>query len=96
MTHAKLILVDGQWAGFGSYNMFELEGLTQKDLAVFSDNPDLLRQFQRLIEDDLSHSVLLKVPRWAWGRGSYRLVHSFFRWWTGCLVKNKKWLAVYG
>ncbi len=96
MTHAKLIVVDGHWAGFGSFNMFELEGLTQKDLTVFSDNPDLLRQFQQLIADDLSHSVLLKAPRWSWGRSSYRLVHRFFRWWTGCLVKNQRWLAVYG
>jgi phosphatidylserine/phosphatidylglycerophosphate/cardiolipin synthase-like enzyme len=95
MTHAKLIVVDGKWAGFGSYNMFELESLTQKDLTVFSDNPDLLRQFHQLIEDDLRNSVLLDAPRWTWGRSSYRLVHSFFRWWTGCLVKNEKWFAVY-
>jgi hypothetical protein len=88
-------VVDGKRAGFGSYNMFELEGLTQKDLTVFSDNPDLLRQFHQLIEDDLRNSVLLDAPRWTWGRSSYRLVHSFFRWWTGCLVKNEKWFAVY-
>jgi phosphatidylserine/phosphatidylglycerophosphate/cardiolipin synthase-like enzyme len=96
MTHAKLIVVDGKWAGFGSYNMFELEGLTQKDLTVFSDNPDLLRQFHQLIEDDLRNSVLLEVPHRTWGRSSYRLIHSFFRWWTGRLVRNEQWLAVYG
>jgi cardiolipin synthase len=96
MTHAKLIIVDGKWAGFGSYNMFELEGLTQKDLIVFSDNPDLLRQFHQMIADDLRHSVLLEAPRWTWGRGSYRLVHGFFKWWTERLVKNEQWLAIYG
>jgi len=96
MTHAKLIVVDGKWVGFGSYNMFELEGLTQKDIAVFSDNPDLLRQFHQLIEDDLRNSVLLEVPRCTWGRGSYRLIHGFFRWWTGRLIKNEKWFAIYG
>jgi len=25
----------------------------------------------------------------------YRLVHGFFCWWTGRLVKNEKWFAVY-
>lgn len=96
ITHAKLIVVDSKWAGFGSYNMFELEGLTQKDLMVFSDNPDLLRQFQQLIEDDLKSSVLLKAPRWTWGRGTYRLIHRFFQWWTSRLVKNEEWFAIYG
>jgi cardiolipin synthase len=96
MTHAKLIVVDGKWAGFGSYNMFELEGLTQKDIVIFSDNPDLLHQFHDLIEYDLWNSVLLEAPRWTWGRSSYRLVHRFFRWRTGRLVKNEKWFAVYG
>ena len=76
MTHAKLIVVDGKRAGFGSYNMFELEGLTQKDLTVFSDNPDLLRQFHQLIEDDLRNSVLLEAPRWTCGHSSYRLIHA--------------------
>jgi len=49
-----------------------------------------------LIEDDLKSSVLLEAPLWAWGRSSYRLVHGFFCWWTGRLVKNEKWFAVYG
>jgi phosphatidylserine/phosphatidylglycerophosphate/cardiolipin synthase-like enzyme len=96
MTHAKLIVVDGRWAGFGSYNLFELEGLTQKDLAIFSDDPDLLRQLQQLIDDDLRHSAMLEAPRWAWGRSSYRLLHRFFRWWTKRLVRNEQWFAVYG
>ncbi len=96
MTHAKLIVVDGKRAGFGSYNMFELEGLTQKDLTVFSDNPDLLRQFHQMIEGDLRNSVLLEAPRWTCGHSSYRLIHGFFRWWTERLVKNEKWFAVYG
>ena len=96
MTHATLISVDGHWAGFGSYNMSELEGLTQKDLMAFPDNPDLLEQFHQLIETDLRHSVLLDSPTWTYGPGSYRLLHNFLRWWARYLVENEKWTAIYG
>src|SRR5690606_42010280 len=62
MTHAKLVLVDDQWASFGSLNMIEVEGLTQKELNVFSSNPDLIAQLQTLIARDIAQSDPVPVP----------------------------------
>jgi cardiolipin synthase len=95
MTHAKLVLVDGRRASFGSCNFFELEGLTQKELNIFSDNPDLIRQLQDLIESDIADSTLLAIPSNGWGRFSYRWLHRFFHWWTGRLLQNPDWKARY-
>lgn len=95
MTHAKYLVVDGKHASFGSYNMCELEGLTQKELNVFTSNPDFLAQMRALIESDLAASAPLAVPRSAPGRLSYAVLHAFFRWWTGRLLRNDRWRRTY-
>lgn len=95
MTHAKLIIVDGTRVAFGSYNMIELEGLTQKELNVFSSNPDLIAQLERLVADDLARSERLPVPRRAWGRFTFRLLVGLFGWWTRRLLRDPDWKATY-
>ncbi len=95
MTHAKLLMVDGQRATFGSYNMIELEGLTQKELNVFSSDPALIAQLERLVADDLAQSERLPVPRRAWGRFSFRVLVLLFDWWTRRLLRDPAWKAIY-
>lgn len=95
MTHAKLLIVDDEWASFGSYNMFELEGLTQKDLNVFSNNPDLIAQLRALVEHDLAQAVPLAPPRRAYGRFTYAIPYRIVYWWTRRLLRNTKWKATY-
>lgn len=95
MTHAKLVLVDGKRASFGSCNFFELEGLTQKELNIFSDNPDLIHQLEAFIESDIANSTLVPIPTNGFGRFSYTMLYHFFNWWTIRLVQNPAWKARY-
>lgn len=95
MTHAKMVIVDRRWVSFGSFNMFELEGLTQKELNVFSGNPDLISQLVTFAEADIAESTPLSIPRYSFGRFTYTLAYRFFRWWTGRLVRNPKWKTRY-
>ena len=95
MTHAKLLIADDQWASFGSSNMFELEGLTQKDLNVFSNNADLIVQLSALVAEDLAHAIPLTPPRRAFGRFTYTAPYQFVNWWTKRLLRSAKWRVVY-
>jgi cardiolipin synthase len=95
MTHAKLLIVDERWATFGSYNMFELEGLSQKDLNVFTNNADLIAQLGALVADDLAHAVPFTPPRRAFGRLSYTISYQFVNWWTNHLLRSPQWKKTY-
>jgi cardiolipin synthase len=95
MTHAKLVLVDDRWATFGSLNLMELEGLTQKELNIFTSNQQLIAQLREFVEQDVAQSVILKTPRHGWGRFSYTLLYHGFNWWTQRLIQNEAWRAVY-
>ena len=95
MTHAKLVLVDDQWASFGSLNMIELEGLTQKELNVFSSNPDLIAQLQTLIARDIAQSDPVPVPPHAAARPLFTVLVRFSDWWTRRLLRRADWKARY-
>lgn len=95
MTHAKMLIVDDAQVTFGSYNMFELEGLTQKELNVFTGNADFIAQMNAFVEKNLANSVPLPPPRITFGRFTYTLLHAFFRWWTNRLIKDSEWRAIY-
>lgn len=95
MTHAKLIVVDEQWASFGSLNMIELEGLTQKELNVFSSSADLIAQLQTFIAGDIAQAVPVLAPRLAIGRPLYNMLYRFYRWWTRRLTRSADWKARY-
>lgn len=95
MTHAKLVIVDDRWASFGSFNMIELEGLTQKELNVFSSNPDLIAQLNVFVNEDLAHATLITPPRFASVRLTYRALYHFHKWWTKRLLQNSEWKALY-
>lgn len=95
MTHAKLVIVDESYVTFGSYNMFELEGLTQKELNIFTHNPDFVRQMLAFVEEDIQNSTIISQPRTTFGRFTYSVLYQFFRFLTTRLVKNPEWRAKY-
>jgi cardiolipin synthase len=95
MTHAKLLIVDEQWASFGSCNMFELEALTQKELNVFTNNADLIAQLLAFVADDLAQAVPLSPPKHAFGRFTYSLSYHFLHQWTKYLLRSPKWKRIY-
>ena len=95
MTHAKLYLFDGRWTTVGSLNVFELECLMQKEVNIFSDNPDLVAQVKELAEADLAQSELLSLPSGKYLRFTHTAVYGFFTWWTKRLSKNPDWVAKY-
>ena len=95
MSHAKLLIVDNRKATFGSFNMFELEGLTQKELNVFTDNAAFVAQLNDFVTQVLSNCVILSPPRNAFGRFTYNLLYKFFQWRTHRLLRNPRWKAVY-
>ena len=96
MTHAKLVIVDDRRATFGSLNMFELEGLTQKELNIFTDNADFIQQVQEFISQDIASSQIIpQPPKHTFGHFSYTLLYYFFKWWTNRLIQNPEWTAVY-
>lgn len=95
MTHAKLVIADGKYATFGSLNMFELEGLTQKELNIFTRNQEFIQQLGAFVEQDIANSVILPPPASTFGRFSYTILYRFFRWWTHQLLHNPEWKARY-
>ncbi|NLX09898.1 MAG: phosphatidylserine/phosphatidylglycerophosphate/cardiolipin synthase family protein [Chloroflexi bacterium] len=95
MTHAKLIIVDDRWASFGSFNMIELEGLTQKELNIFTSQTRFIARLNALIADDRARSHPLPPPRTTYGRFTYSLLYRAVRWWTNRLLRNPKWKARY-
>ena len=95
MTHAKLLIVDDRWATFGSFNMIELEGLTQKELNVFTSNADLIGQLQRFVARDLAQSTPLAPVRFSCGRLTYSVLYHFFGWWTKRLLRHPDWKVTY-
>ena len=95
MTHAKVLVVDARRATFGSFNMLELEGLTQKELNVFSDDHDLVDQLEGLVRADVSASDRMPVPRSSFGRFTYTWSYAFFRWWTRRLLRRPEWRKEY-
>ena len=95
MTHAKLLIVDEEWASFGSCNMFELEGLTLKELNVFSNNADLIAQLSALVTDDLARAIPLRPPKRAFGRFTFVILYQFVNWWTERLLRSPKWTKIY-
>jgi cardiolipin synthase A/B len=95
MTHAKLILIDGRRVTFGSCNFFELEGLAQKELNIFSSDPGLLAQVEESIAADLARSEKLPPPRWVWGRFTYTWLYRFMDGWTRRLLTDPDWRARY-
>lgn len=95
MTHAKLVLVDGKHASFGSLNIMELEGLTQKELNIFTSNPDFIAQLEDFIEDDLAHSERMPIPRFASGRITYNVLYAYFNWRTQRLLRDPAWRERY-
>ena len=95
MTHAKLLIVDDRSATFGSLNMFELESLTQKELNVFTRDAAIVGELSARAAHDIASSHVGVRPRWTFGRFTYRLVFSFFQWWTGRLVRDPAWRSTY-
>lgn len=95
MTHAKLVIVDEQYASFGSLNMFELEGLTQKELNIFTRNAEFIAQALDFVEQDIQNSTVIAQPRTTFGRFTYSLLYRFFCAWTNRLVQNPAWRAKY-
>lgn len=95
MTHAKLLMVDDRWATFGSFNMIELEGLTQKELNVFTSSAGMIGQLQQFVARDLSQSTPLAPVRFGGGRCTYDALYHVFRWWTKRLLRRPEWKVVY-
>jgi cardiolipin synthase len=95
MTHAKLLIADDR-ATFGSYNFFELEALTQRELNVFTGDPALVSALRVLVAGDVGESEPLAVPRSMSGVSSYRLVARLVAAWTRRLLRDPGWTARYG
>jgi cardiolipin synthase len=95
MLHAKFAIADGRRATFGSFNMFELESRTQKELNVFTDDPSLVEQLAQVVADDLAACEPIPRPSWSFGRFSYSLFFRFVDRWTRRLLRDPEWKATY-
>jgi len=95
MTHAKLLIVDDATATFGSLNYQELEALTQKELNVFTRDPQLVAELRALATADAAVSRPVPRPRSAFGWFTYRVLHWLLRGWTNRLVRRAAWRAKY-
>jgi phosphatidylserine/phosphatidylglycerophosphate/cardiolipin synthase-like enzyme len=96
MTHAKLLVVDDRVATFGSFNLFDLEGLTQKELNVFTRDRALIDGFRALVTRDIASSRVVAAPRRTFGRFTYSLIRQLFASWTRRLLRDPGWRAKYG
>jgi cardiolipin synthase len=95
MTHAKLLIVDDTVATFGSLNSQEIESLTQKELNVFTRDPDLVSELSALANADAAVSQPVPQPRSAFGWFTYRFWYWFARTWTNRLLGRAAWRAEY-
>ena len=95
MTHAKLLVVDERIATFGSLNFQEIEALTQKELNVFTRDPDLVGELSALLDADAAASAPAPQPRSAFGWWTYRLAHRVVRRWTARLLRRPEWRKRY-
>lgn len=95
MTHAKLLIVDDRAATFGSFNFFELEAITQKELNVFTRDPALVRELRRLLDRDIAASTVMDRPERTFGRFTYSIVERGFAAWTRRLLRKPAWRAIY-
>jgi hypothetical protein len=75
--------------------MFELEGLTQKDLNVFTNNAHLIAQLAAFVTNDLAHAVSLSPPKRAFGGFTYTIPYQVVKWWTKYMLRSAKWRATY-
>ena len=95
MTHAKLVIVDDRTVSFGSFNLFDLEGLTQKELNVFTRDRAIVSDLGDLVAGDIASSCPVPHPSMTFGRFSYTLLRSVFAWWTRRLLRNAAWRSEY-
>ncbi len=95
MTHAKLLIVDHAVASFGSSNYQEIESLTQKELNVFTRDPDLVAELSALAAADAATSRPVARPRTAVGWFTFRFLYWFARTWTNRLLRRQAWRATY-
>jgi phosphatidylserine/phosphatidylglycerophosphate/cardiolipin synthase-like enzyme len=95
MTHAKLLIVDEETAVFGSINYQEIEAVAQKELNVFSRDPELVRELGELAAGDAQRSRPAPEPWTAFGWFTYRLLHWLVRVWVRRLVRRPSWRATY-
>jgi len=95
MTHAKLTIVDERTVSFGSFNLFDLEGLTQKDLNVFTRDRAIVRGLGELVAGDIAASCPVPRPRTTFGRFSYVLLRSVVARRTRRLLRNPAWRSEY-
>jgi cardiolipin synthase len=95
MTHAKLLVVDDRIASVGSLNYQEIEALTQKELNVFTRDPELVAQLGALAAADADRSTHVRTPRTALGWWTYRLAYWIVRVWTKHLLRRAEWRSTY-
>jgi cardiolipin synthase len=96
MTHAKLLVVDGRVAMFGSINFQEIEAVAQKELNVVTRDPALVAELSALHAADVAASEPAPRPRTAFGWWTYRVIYGAVTWWTQRLLRREPWRAVYG
>ena len=95
MTHAKLLVVDDSRATFGSFNFFELEATTQKELNVFTANRALISALQEYFNDAVATSRVFAPPTHSFGRFTYTLIHTVVARATSRLLRDPDWKARY-
>lgn len=95
MTHAKLLIVDGAVATFGSLNYQELESLAQKELNVFTRDPNLVAELCAVATADVALSRPVPTPRSSFGWFTYRIAYWVLRTWTNRLLRLAEWRATY-
>jgi cardiolipin synthase A/B len=95
MTHAKLLVVDDRVATFGSFNFFELEALTQKELNVFTGEPALIAALRTFFDDGFRAGTTSRPPVFVFGRVTYEVAAALVRVWTRRLVRDPEWRSIY-
>jgi cardiolipin synthase len=95
MTHAKLLLVDDTIATFGSSNFFALEAVAQRELNVFTSDPDCIGALRRFVADAIAHSSISKPPARPSFRWTYTLAERAAARWTRRLLRDADWGSRY-
>ena len=95
MTHAKLLVVDGEIATFGSLNYQEIEAVAQKELNIFTRDPALVAELETLATADAGSSRPVPIPVTSFGWFTYRFLHWLVRAWTRRLLRRPTWRATY-
>jgi cardiolipin synthase len=77
MQHAKVMLIDDQWAVLGSTNIDSRSFRLNDEINLATPDKDVVRRLERDFQEDLRHATRVRYEEWK-RRGIAERIHEIF------------------